>query len=116
MNDCIFCKIAAGDIPTARVYEDGNLVVFKDLHPVAPVHLLIVPRTHVEDILELAGCDEGTAIMGAVLQAIPKIAAIAGVETDGFRLINNCGVAGGQTIRHVHFHLIGGLNLGERLL
>ena len=83
MSDCIFCKIAAGDIPAAKVYEDDTLVVFKDLHPVAPVHLLVVPRKHAEDILELAGCDDGAAIMGAVLQAIPRIAAIAGVDADG---------------------------------
>jgi histidine triad (HIT) family protein len=77
---------------------------------------LIVPRTHAGDILELAGREDGAAVMGAVLRAIPQIAATAGIAADGFRLINNCGVAGGQTIRHVHFHLIGGLNLGERLL
>jgi histidine triad (HIT) family protein len=116
MSDCIFCKIVSGELPAARVYEDDNLIVFKDLHPVAPVHLLIVPRTHAGDILELAGREDGAAVMGAVLRAIPQIAATAGIAADGFRLINNCGVAGGQTIRHVHFHLIGGLNLGERLL
>ena len=116
MGDCIFCRIAAGDIPADKVYEDESIVVFKDLHPVAPVHLLIVPRIHVADILELANRDDGEAILGAVLHAVPKIAAAAGVAADGFRFINNCGIDGGQTIQHVHFHLIGGRHLGERLL
>lgn len=116
MGDCVFCRIASGEIPAPFVYQDEHVVVFKDLHPVAPVHLLIVPRIHVEDIIDLAGRADGEAILGAVLRAVPAVAEAAGVAKDGFRLINNCGADGGQTIRHVHFHLIGGRNLGERLL
>lgn len=116
MSDCVFCRIATGEIPASFVYQDDHVVVFKDLHPVAPVHLLIVPRIHAEDIIELAGRADGETVLGAVLRAVPAVAEAAGVAADGFRLINNCGADGGQTIRHVHFHLIGGRNLGERLL
>lgn len=116
MNDCIFCKIIAGDIPADIVYQDERLVAFRDIHPVAPVHLLLVPREHVDDILGLAARADGIDLFGSVLQSLPAITAAAGVEASGFRLINNCGTDGGQTIRHVHFHLIGGRMLGERLL
>ena len=116
MEDCIFCRIASGEIPSDIVYQNEDLVVFKDIHPAAPVHLLIVPRHHTTDILALSKEENGEATLGAILRALPDIARIAGVDQDGFRLINNCGPAGGQTIQHVHFHLIGGKTLGERLL
>ena len=116
MSDCIFCRIAAGEIPAAFVYQDDEVVAFRDIHPAAPVHLLVVPRVHVEDILDLAARTDGPDLLGAVLRAIPAIAAAEGVDKNGFRLINNCGPDGGQTIRHVHFHLIGGRDLGEKLL
>ena len=116
MNDCIFCRIIAGEIPAALVYQDEQVIAFRDLHPVAPVHLLIVPRIHAEDMLLLAARPDGEAVLGAVLRALPAIAEAAGVAGSGFRLINNCGHDGGQTIRHVHFHLLGGRLLGEKLL
>ncbi|HBP39170.1 MAG TPA: histidine triad nucleotide-binding protein [Clostridiales bacterium] len=116
MEDCIFCKIASGQIPAKMVFEDESVVAFHDLHPAAPVHILIVPRHHAGDLLELAADPEGAAIMAAVLQAVPRVAEAAGVARSGFRLIVNCGEDGGQTIRHVHFHLIGGRTLGEKLL
>ena len=116
MSDCIFCRIAAGEIPADIVYQDERVVAFKDLHPVAPVHILIVPRDHTENIMTLSGLENGQSIMSAVLQAIPPIATAMGVSESGFRLISNCGADGGQTIRHVHFHLIGGRHLGDRLL
>jgi histidine triad (HIT) family protein len=116
MNDCIFCKIIAGQIPAKVVYEDDAVIAFKDLHPVAPVHVLIVPRHHAGDILELAASKDGAAVMAAVLRAVPRVAASTGVADGGFRLINNCGPDGGQTISHVHFHLIGGRSFGEKLL
>lgn len=116
MEDCIFCKIIAGQIPADVVYEDDRVVAFRDIHPAAPVHLLIVPRIHVSDILDLATRADGLDIFGSVLRSLPAIAAAAGLDHRGFRLINNCGVEGGQTIAHVHFHLIGGRVLGEKLL
>ncbi len=114
--DCIFCQIAAGRIPAKMIYEDQDVVAFHDLHPVAPVHVLIVPKYHAEDLLELAADDNSQAVVSAVLRAVPAVAKAAGVDRSGFRLINNCGADGGQTIRHVHFHLIGGRAFGERLL
>ena len=115
MQDCIFCRIIAGDISADLVYQNENMVVFRDINPVAPVHLLVVPRRHIKDILELAAAEDGLDLMGAVLRALPEIAAKV-VVTQGFRLINNCGPDGGQTIPHIHFHLIGGQKLGEKLL
>jgi histidine triad (HIT) family protein len=116
MKDCIFCQIAEGKIPAAFVYQDDQVVAFKDLHPVAPVHILIMPRRHADDILELAGDPAGQQIMGAVLRAAAQVAEDFGVAETGFRLINNCGPDAGQTIRHVHFHLIGGRHLGVKII
>ncbi len=116
MHDCIFCKLANGVIPAELVYADDHVVAFHDLHPVAPIHVLIVPRTHVRNIAELAEHPQGEAIMGQVLRAIPVVARTLGVDGPGYRVINNCGHDGGQTIEHVHFHLIGGRHLGERLI
>jgi len=116
MNDCLFCKIINREIPSQIVYEDESVIAFKDLHPVAPVHILIVPKHHAEDLLHLASDPAGATVAAGVLQAVPQVAAAAGVAANGFRLINNCGRDGGQTIRHVHFHLIGGRSFGEKLL
>jgi histidine triad (HIT) family protein len=116
MSDCIFCKIARGDIPSQLIYEDEHVVAFHDLHPVAPVHALIVPKTHVRNLEDLARHEQGEAILGQVLRAIPAVAASLGVSERGYRLINNCGPDGGQTIEHVHFHLIGGRALGEKMI
>lgn len=116
MSDCLFCRIVRGELPSTHVYEDEALIAFSDLHPVAPVHILVVPRQHFDDFNALSDDPAGTAIMTAILKAVPKIAAITGIHDSGYRLINNCGTDGGQTIRHVHFHLIGGRLMGPRLL
>ena len=116
MSDCIFCRIADGSIPSEIVYQDDDVVAFRDIHPVAPVHLLIVPRKHVVNLLDLAADPDGSRVAEAVLRAVPRVAAAAGDARPGFRLINNCGEDGGQTIGHVHFPLIGGRSLGEKLL
>ena len=116
MADCIFCKLAHGEIPTSFVYEDDAVVAFHDLHPKAPVHVLIVPRTHVPTIEALATHEQGEAILGAVLRAVPQVAARLGLSASGYRLINNFGRDGGQTIDHVHFHLLGGKELGDRMV
>ncbi len=113
MSDCIFCQIAAGKIPARIIYQNEAVLAFHDINPAAPVHILIVPRQHSQDILELA---EKPDQLQEIFQALPEIAAAAGVNERGFRLINNCGTEGGQTVNHVHFHLIGGQALGEKLL
>lgn len=116
MSDCIFCKLANGEIPTQLIYEDEALVAFPDLHPQAPVHVLIVPKKHVADIDTLASHADGEMILGQVLQAIPKVADLVGIRQNGYRLINNCGPDAGQTIEHVHFHMLGGKVLGDKIV
>ena len=108
MADCIFCQITAGKFGTEMMYEDDCLAVFKDLHPQARIHWLIVPKKHYKDIVALSQDTEGQQIFAHLLNVLPKIAALAGIDTTGFRLVNNCGSDAGQTVGHVHFHLLGG--------
>lgn len=117
MDNCLFCKIADHEINSDIVYENEDVICFRDIHPAAPIHVLIVPKKHFTDILALSEAkDESGDIMRAVLAAIQQVASLCGVEKDGFRVINNCGVNGGQSIPHLHFHLIGGRKLGEKIL
>ena len=113
MNDCLFCKIAAGEIPSAKVYEDDKLLAFKDINPQAPVHILIIPKAHYESVNEL---DSTSApVVGDIMLAAKKIAAEQGL-TNGYRLLTNIGEDGGQTVKHLHFHLIGGVKLSEKMV
>ena len=105
MNDCIFCKIAGGTIPSDRVYEDEQVVVFKDIYPKAPVHLLMVPRQHVESLNDLTPAHDG--LMMHMLRTLPEVARRAGL-TDGYRTIINTGRGGGQEVLHLHMHILGG--------
>jgi histidine triad (HIT) family protein len=108
MSDCIFCKIVAGEIPSDRVYEDEQVIVFKDINPKAEVHLLAIPREHVPSLNEL---DEShDKVMAHMLRLLPKIAKEQGLDT-GFRTIINTGPGGGQLVFHLHAHLMGGSNL-----
>ena len=105
MSDCLFCKIAAGDIPSDRVYEDDRVIVFKDIYPKAKVHLLLVPREHIASLNEV---DEShDALMAHMLRLLPRLAREQGLD-DGFRTIINTGPGGGQEIFHIHIHLLGG--------
>ncbi len=113
MNDCLFCKIIAGDIPSAKVYEDEHVYAFRDINPQAPVHVLIVPKEHV--CCADAITAENSALVAHVFEAVPKIAKAEGL-TGGYRVINNCGEDGGQTVMHLHFHLIGGEKLSEKIV
>ncbi|HEX9625392.1 MAG TPA: histidine triad nucleotide-binding protein [Acidiferrobacterales bacterium] len=105
MTDCLFCKIVAGQVPSDRVHEDEQVVVFRDIHPKAPVHLLVVPRVHFESLNELK--PEHDAVMSHILHLLPKLAKQQGLN-DGFRTIINTGPGGGQIIFHLHVHLLGG--------
>lgn len=105
-QDCIFCKIAAKTIPVNAVYEDEQLIAFPDINPVAPVHLLVIPKKHIANILDAK--PEDTALLGHIMATIPKIAAIAGLSEDGFRTVINTKDNGGQTVYHLHFHILGG--------
>lgn len=113
---CIFCKIAAKEIPSTVVYENDDVICINDLKPVTPVHVLIIPKKHFDDILALPGSEEGRKVMTDVLEAIPHVARAKGLEEGGFRVINNCREDGGQTIMHVHFHVLGGVKLGEKMI
>ena len=114
MNDCIFCKIANKDIPSNIVFENDFIVAFEDLAPVAPVHILIVPKKHVASVMEIGmNTEEDFEYIKEVFKAAKEIAKLKGIDESGFRIINNCGEDAGQTVKHIHFHLIGGANLGE---
>jgi len=105
MSDCLFCKILAGEIPSDRVYEDDHMVVFKDINPKADVHLLAIPREHVDSLNEVT--EQHDALLGYMLRQLPKIAKDQGLDS-GFRTIINTGEGGGQIIFHLHIHLMGG--------
>lgn len=105
MSDCLFCQIVAGKIPSSRVYEDEQVIVFKDIYPKAPVHLLVVPRLHVASLNELTAVYDG--LIAHMLRLLPELARKQGL-TDGFRTIINTGPGGGQEIFHLHVHLLGG--------
>jgi histidine triad (HIT) family protein len=104
-TDCLFCKIAGGDIPAKICYQDDLVVVFEDINPQAPTHLLLIPRKHIATTLDLSPDDN--ALVGHIFQVAAKIAADLGFAEEGFRIVNNCNQAGGQTVWHVHFHLLG---------
>ena len=114
MENCIFCKIAAKQIPATVVYEDESVLAFHDIHPVAPVHVLIIPKIHRENVMGLG--EEDSAVLFAVHAAAKKVAEKLGIAEKGFRLITNCGPDAGQTVFHLHYHLIGGRDLGPKLL
>ncbi len=104
-SDCLFCKIATGEIPATIRYQDDLVVVFDDINPQAPTHLLLIPRQHIPTTLDLAAKDN--ALVGHIFQVAVKMATDLGFAEDGFRIVNNCNEAGGQTVWHLHFHLLG---------
>ena len=107
MADCIFCKIARGEIPSQIVYEDAQVVAFKDLSPKAPVHVLIVPKKHVQSVAHFQAEDKELAAH-IFVDVVPKLAAELGISDGGFRIVLNTGEDGGQTVNHLHVHLLGG--------
>ncbi|ERT59983.1 MULTISPECIES: histidine triad nucleotide-binding protein [Megasphaera] len=106
MEDCLFCKISKGEIPSTKVYEDDDFFAFKDIAPVAPVHVLVIPKKHVQSIAALTEAD--AAVAGKMLFAIQKVASLLGLAEDGYRVIFNTGEKAGQTVRHLHAHILGG--------
>lgn len=116
MEDCIFCKIAKKEIPSHVVYEDEHVIAFDDLHPVAPVHTLVIPKVHISNMMELT--EDEFFILGKIHLAIQEVAKIKGVSEKGkgFRVITNYGEDGGQTIHHLHYHVIGGRHLGPKII
>lgn len=106
MDDCIFCRIAAGDIPAELIYEDERVVGFRDLNPQAPTHALVIPRKHIATLNDLSVDDE--LIVGRMIGAAREIARQEGLDEAGYRTVMNCNEAGGQTVFHIHLHLLGG--------
>ncbi len=112
MSDCIFCKIAAGEIPSNKVYEDNKMICFKDLNPQCEVHVLAVPKEHIESANMIT--KDNAELIGHIFAKIPEIA--KSLNISDYRIINNCGEKAGQTVKHLHFHILSGDNLGERLV
>ncbi len=114
MQDCIFCKIINGDIPSSKVYEDDKIYAFNDINPQTPVHILVVPKVHISCANEITA--DNADVVAHIFSKVGEIAALAGIKDDGYRIINNCGKNGGQTVMHLHFHIMGGKDLGEKLV
>lgn len=110
MEDCLFCKIVAGDIPSTKVYEDDKVYAFNDIEPQTPTHIIIVPKMHISSSNELT--DDNAEVIGHIFTVAAKIAKEKGFAEKGWRIVNNCGEDGGQTVGHIHFHLLAGRNLG----
>ena len=107
--DCLFCKIAAGEIPSTKVYEDDLVYAFRDIEPQAPVHILIIPKQHISSVNEIN--DENCAIVGHIFKVAAEIAKNEGISEDGYRIVTNIGENGGQTVKHLHYHMLGGRSL-----
>ena len=103
--DCLFCKIIAGDIPSNKVYEDETVLAFRDIAPMAPTHILVVPKTHIPSVDGVTA--ENSGVVAHIFEVIPRIAKAEGLE-GGYRVVSNCGDDAGQTVKHLHFHILGG--------
>lgn len=112
MNDCLFCKIVAGEIPSTKVYEDDQILAFRDIAPMAPTHILVIPKQHIGGVDEIT--PENSAVVSHIFEIIPKIAKEEGL-TGGYRVVSNIGEDGGQTVRHLHFHILGGRKLSVEM-
>ena len=112
MNDCLFCAIVNGDIPSTRVFENDKVLAFRDINPQAPTHILVIPKEHLDsvDVLNADNADHALAC----LLAIPEIARAEGLQ-NGYRIVSNVGEDGGQSVKHLHFHILGGKKLGENM-
>ncbi len=113
-EECLFCKIINGEIPSQKVYEDDEILAFKDINPAAPIHILIIPKKHITSIAHIEKEDE--PLIGRMHTVLNKIAEEQGVKEHGYRIIINCGKDGGQEVMHLHFHLLAGKQLGEKIV
>ena len=109
MENCVFCKIIKGEIPSEKVYEDDEILAFKDINPVAPIHILVIPKKHIKTLLEVT--EEDSKLIAKIDMTINKIAKDLGIEKDGFRVVANCGRDSGQEVMHIHFHMLAGKKL-----
>ena len=108
MENCLFCKIIAGDIPSTKVYEDETVLAFRDIAPQAPIHILVIPKAHIGSVAEITG--NNSNVVAHIFEVIPTIAKAEGLE-GGYRVVSNCGDDAGQTVHHLHFHILGGKKL-----
>ena len=108
MSNCLFCKIIAGEIPSTKVYEDDQVLAFRDIAPQAPTHILVIPKVHIASVAEIT--PENSGVVAHIFQVIPQIAKAEGLE-NGYRVVSNCGEDAGQTVHHLHFHILGGEKL-----
>ena len=106
--DCLFCKIVAGEIPSTKVYEDELVFAFRDIAPQAPTHILVIPKVHIASVQDITAAN--SAIVARIFEVIPQIAANEGL-VNGYRVVSNCGKDAGQTVHHLHFHILGGKEL-----
>jgi histidine triad (HIT) family protein len=113
MEDCIFCKIVNGTIPCSKVYEDELVLAFDDIHPMAPVHAIIIPKIHIPTLLDVTAANQNT--VNSLMTAAQKVAQIKGIDARGFRAVINCNAEGGQVIFHLHMHVLGGKKLKDEL-
>jgi histidine triad (HIT) family protein len=111
--DCIFCKIIRGELPSTVAYEDDDILAFSEIKPQAPVHLLVIPKKHLSGMNEITS--ENAEIVAKIFAKIPEIAQKSGIEKSGFRVVSNCGNDACQSVKHLHFHLLGGTKLSEKI-
>lgn len=114
MEDCLFCKIIKGEIPSEKIYEDDNILAIKDINPVAPIHILVIPKKHIISLAYIKKEDE--QIIGNIYGVIDKISEKEKFKENGYRVIMNCGKDGGQEVMHLHFHVLAGKQLNEKLI
>ena len=112
MSNCLFCKIVAGEIPSTKVYEDELILAFRDIAPQAPTHILVIPKTHIGSVAEVTA--ENSAVVSHIFEVIPQIAKAEGLD-NGYRVVSNCGADAGQTVPHLHFHILGGKTLAVEM-
>ena len=112
MSDCLFCKIIAGVIPSTKVYEDETVFAFRDIAPQAPTHILVIPKAHLSSVNDVTA--ENSAVVAHIFEVIPQIAKAEGLD-GGYRVVSNCGSDAGQTVHHLHFHILGGTVLGLKM-
>ncbi len=114
MKNCIFCKIINREIPSNIVYEDEKVIAFNDINPAAPIHILVIPKKHIETLLDIS--EEDSSLIAYIYQIINKIAEEKGFDKKGFRVITNCGEDSGQEVKHIHFHVLAGKKLGDKIV
>ena len=110
--DCLFCKIAAGEIPSTKVYEDAQVLAFRDIAPQAPTHILVIPKAHIGSVAQIS--QQNSDVVAHIFEVIPQIAETEGLK-GGYRVVSNCGADAGQTVHHLHFHILGGKTLAVEM-